>query len=186
MRNSKKERIIRILLSNSNLTGYQIAKKSECTPSWVYMFLKELRNKKIINNKNKLFELWSRIKKKTVYREYLIKEPLNILKKTELDYALTTYFAETITQSYLFPLRYDIYIRKEDLDKWHKILTDNGFYGKGNFRILIYDDFRFLEKRVIKFKNINLKIVTKPQLISDLMQEDGPAKEAAEMLIKNV
>ncbi len=186
MRNSKKERIIRILLSNQNLTRYQIAKKSECTPSWVYMFLKDLTNKKMINNKIKLFELWLKIKKKQRYREYLIKEPLNVLKDAKLDYALTTYFAETLIQSYLFPLRYDIYIKPEDLEKWHELLTKNGFYGQGNFRILIYDDFRFLDKTIIKFKGINLKLVSKPQLIADLMEEKGPAVEAAEMLMKNV
>ena len=184
MRNSKKERILRILLSNNNLTGYQIAKKSECTPSWVYMFLKEIKNK--INNKSKLFELWLKIKKKTNYREYLIKDPLKILKDTKLDYALTTYFAETLIQSYLFPLRYDIYINPKDLEKWHELLTKNGFYGQGNFRIWIYDDFKFLDKTIVKFKGINLKLVPKSQLIIDLMQEKGPAVESAEMLMKDV
>tara|TARA_Y100000310_G_scaffold305259_1_gene345206 strand:- start:494 stop:1033 length:540 start_codon:yes stop_codon:yes gene_type:complete len=179
MRNIKKERIIRILLSKKPLTKYRIAKMAECTPSWVYMFLKQIKNKN-------LYDLWLKIKKKPKYREYLIKEPLKILKETKLDYALTTYFAETITQSYLFPLRYDIYIKEEDLNKWHKVLTDNGFYGKGNFRTLIYDDFKFLEKQIINFKNIKLKVVTEPQLIVDLIQENGPAKEAAEMLMKNV
>lgn len=186
MRNSKKERIIRILLSNQTLTRYQIAKRSECTPSWVYMFLKELNNKRIANNKSKLFELWLKIKKKPIYREYLIKEPLELLKNTKMDYALTTYFAETLMQSYLFPLRYDIYIKREDLEKWHELLTKNGFYGQGNFRILIYDDFRFLDTIIMKFKGIPLRLVSKPQLIVDLMQEKGPAVEAAEMLMKNV
>ena len=186
MRNSKNERIIRILLSNQGLTRYQIAKKAECTPSWVYMFLKELKNKQIINNKKKLFELWLKIKKEPKYREYLIKEPVTILKNTKLDYAITTYFAESLIQSYLFPLRYDIYIEPKDLEKWHKLLTKNGFYGKGNFRILIYDDFKFLDKIIIKFKGISLKLVSKPQLIVDLMEENGPAREAAEMLMKNV
>jgi len=186
MRNSKKERILRILLNDKDLTRYKIAKKAGCTPSWVYMFLKELNKKKILNNKSKLIELWLKIKKKPKYREYLIKEPLDILKNTKLDYALTTYFAETLIQSYLFPLRYDIYIKPEDLEKWHKILTKNGFYGQGNFRILIYDDFKFLNKTTIKFKGINFKLVSKPQLIVDLMQEKGPAVEAAEMLMKNV
>jgi len=179
MRNSKKERIIRILLSKKARTKYKIAKEAECTPSWVYMFLKQVKDKN-------LYDLWLKIKKKPKYREYLIKEPLEILKETKFDYALTTYFAETIIQSYLFPLRYDIYIKEGDLEGWHKLLTDNGFYGKGNFRILIYDDFKFLEKQIINFKNIKLKLVTKPQLIVDLMQENGPAKEAAEMLMKNV
>ena len=43
-----------------------------------------------------------------------------------------------------------------------------------------------LDKTIIKFKGMNLKLVSKPQLIVDLMQEKGPAVEAAEMLIKNV
>ena len=182
MRNSKKERIIRILLTNKDLTRYKIAKKAECTPSWVYMFLKEIKGIK----KDKLFELWLKIKKKPKYRDYLIKEPLEILKNTKLDYALTTYFAESLIQSYLFPLRYDIYIDKKDLERWHKLLTKHGFYGKGNFRILIYDDFKFLDKIIFKFKNIKLKLVSKPQLIVDLMQENGPGREAAEILMKNV
>jgi len=182
MRNSKKERILRILLSNKDLTRYKIAKIAQCSPSWVYMFLNEIKDK----SKDKLFDLWLKIKRKPKYREYLIKDPIGILKNTKLDYALTTYFAESLHQSYLFPLRYDIYIDEKDLEKWHKILTENGFYGKGNFRILIYEDFKFLDKEIINFKGIKLKTVSKPQLIVDLLYENGPAREAGEMLMKNV
>jgi len=52
---------------------------------------------------------------KNKFRSYMVKEPLELLKKTKLDYALTTYQAETIVQRYLFPSRIDIYIREEDL-----------------------------------------------------------------------
>ena len=110
----------------------------------------------------------------------MVKGPLELLKKTKLGYALTTYQAENIVQHYLFPSRVDLYIKESDLDSWHSLMTKNGLYGKGNVRIIIADEHVMYGKRIIN----GLSIVSMPQLIVDLTNEGGPCKEAAEMLMK--
>ena len=110
----------------------------------------------------------------------MVKEPLKILKKTKLDYTLTTYQAENIVQHYLFPSRIDMYIKENDLDNWHSLMTKNGLYGKGNVKIIIADEHVMYAKRIIN----GISIVSVPQLIVDLAHEGGPCREAAEMLME--
>jgi len=189
MRGNKWERILRVLLNTKEaLSKNELSKRSECTRQWVIRFLRVLEKEKLVNrtkvtDKRKLLEFWINLsKKKNKFRSYMIKEPLELLKKSRLDYALTTYQAENIMQHYLFPSRIDIYIREPDLDRWHVLMTKNGLYGKGNVRIIIADPHTMYGKRNIK----GLSIVSLPQLIVDLTKEGGPCEEAAEMLIKNV
>ena len=136
-----------------------------------------------VTNVEKLIDYWKEIKKKPKQREYLIQEPIEIIKEANLDYAITTYYAENVLQRYIFPSRLDFYIKEGDLEKWHKLLTSKGaLYGKGNVRIIITDHHVMYKKRKIK----KLTIVNLPQLIIDLYKEGGPAEEAAEMLIKKL
>lgn len=188
MRGDKRERILRVLLNNEALSKNEISKQAECTRQWVILFLRELKKKKLITNttiteKKKLLEYWIKIAKKPrKTKEYMIKEPLELLKKSKLEYALTTYQAENIVQNYLFPSRVDIYVKEEELDNWHSLMTKNGLYGKGNVRVIVSDNHVMYKKRIIN----NLSIVSTPQLIVDLTKEGGPCKEAADMLMKNV
>jgi DNA-binding Lrp family transcriptional regulator len=189
MRGDKRERILRVLLnSNEPLSKNEISKRAECTRQWVILFLRELEKKKLIRDtepvsRRKLFEHWITISKKPRrFRSYMIKEPLQLLRESNLDYALTTYQAENLVQRYLFPSRTDIYIREADLGRWHKLVTRRGLYGKGNFRAMISDEHVMYGKRKIN----GLSIVSIPQLIVDLANEGGPCKEAAEMLMKRI
>ena len=152
------------------------------------LFLRELERKKLakgtkVINAKSLIKYWLNLHKKPKkIREYMVKEPIIFLKKVKLEYALTTYQAENLVQRYLFPTRTDIYIEENDLETWHKLLTKEGLYGRGNFRIIITDQhIRFGKRRVN-----GLFMVGIPQLIIDLFTEGGPAEEAAEMLIKKV
>ena len=181
----KRERIIRVLLNENNLTKYRVSKLAETSFSWTHEFLKQLEKKNLIKgtkviNKSKLIKYWETIHKKPEYKQYFIQKPLKLLKETKLKYALTTHQAENLTQKYLFPSRTDFYIKKEDINKWHKLLTKNGLYGKGNVRILITDEHIFYKSKTIK----GLKVVNFPQLILDLLVEGGPATEAGELLLK--
>ncbi len=186
MRGDKRERILRVLLNSSPSSKNELSKQAECSRQWIILFLKELEKKKLVRginptNRKKLFEYWISISKKPKrIRSYMVKEPLQILKKSKLDYALTTYQAENLVQHYLFPSRTDIYIKEADLSKWHKLITKNGLYGKGNFRIIIADEHVMYKKRKIN----GISMVSIPQLIVDLAKEGGPCKEASEMLIE--
>ena len=127
-----------------------------------------------------LFKYWLEIHKRPrKFREYMIKEPLKFLKKSKQEYALTTYQAENLVHRHLFPSRIDIYIKEEDLQKWHSLLIKEGLYGKGNFRIIPAEKHVSYGKRKIN----GFFVVSLPQLILDLFIEGGPAKEAAEMLL---
>ena len=108
----------------------------------------------------------------------MIKDPLKLLKKVKLEYTLTTYQAENLMQHHLFPSRTDIYIKEEDLPKWHSLLMKEGLYGKGNVRIIVAEEQIMYGKRKIN----GFSVISLPQLIIDLFTEGGPAAEAAEML----
>lgn len=189
MRGDKQEQILRVLLVSTDvLSKNELSKQAGCSRQWVILFLKELERKKFIRNtkiinKKKLLQYWISISKKPrKFRSYMIKEPLKLLKKTKLEYALTTYQAENIVQHYLFPSRIDLYIKKIDLEKWHKFLTKNGLYGKGNVKIISADKDVMYGKRIIN----KLSIVSIPQLIVDLIKEGGTCREAGEILLEKM
>jgi len=187
MRGEKKERILRVLLKkpDGSLSIYRIAKESLCSHVWVIKFLRTLEQKNFVEKTKVkdiqgLFYYWKEINTYPKYREYNIQDPISLLRKTKLKYALTTYYAENYTQKYLFPSRVDIYIKQQDFNEWHTQITKKGLVGKGNMRLLVEDEHVFYSN--IKKKGV--QIVSIPQLILDLLREEGVAVEAAHMLIK--
>lgn len=184
-----RERIIRVLLSDpdGSLTKYKIAKKAECSFPWTHEFLNKLEALRLIKGTSVtdfagLLNYWLQIKVKPEKREYMHKDPISLIQQAKLPYALTTYQAENLVQHYLFPSRTDLYIRKENTQEWHKMLTAEGLVGKGNVRLLITDAHVFYGS----FKRQNLRIVSIPQLIVDLLEEGGVCTEAAEKLLQKV
>jgi len=187
MRGVKKERILRVLLKqpDGSLSIYRIAKEANCTHVWVIKYLRTLEQKNLVEKTKvkdikELFYYWKEINKYPLYTEYNIQNPIELLKKTKLKFALTTYYAETYIQKYLFPSRVDIYIKKQDSEKWNDLLKEHGLVGKGNMRLLIEDEHVFYSN----IKKDGLRIVSKPQLILDLLREEGVAIEAAHMLME--
>jgi len=188
-RGTIRERIIRVLLvePNGSLTKYQLAKKAESSFPWAHEFLNKLEEQNFVKGTTVidftgLVNYWLQIKTKPEKKEYMHKNPISIIRKTRLDYALTTYQAENLVQQYLFPSRIDLYIKKEEAERWHHLLTNKGLVGKGNVRLLITDSHVFYGS----FKRQNLTVVSIPQLIVDLLEEGGVCTEAAEKLIQKV
>ena len=189
MRGDKRERILRVLLSEEKpLSKSNLSKKAECTRQWVILFLKQLEKKSLVKGTNvlsrkKLLYYWLGIERhKSKFKMYMVRDPLRALKNSNIDYALTTYQAENLVQHYLFPSRTDLYVKEEDMDEWHRIMTKNGLYGNGNVRIIPYDKHVLYGRRKIH----GLFIVSLPQMIIDLIREGGPCEEAAEMLLKKL
>ncbi|MEA2055535.1 MAG: hypothetical protein U9O49_01730 [Candidatus Thermoplasmatota archaeon] len=187
MRGVKKERILRVLLKqpDGSLSIYRIAKEANCTHVWVLKYLRTLEQKNLVERTKVkdikgLFYYWNEINKYPLYKEYNIQNPIETLKKTKLKFTLTTYYAEKYTQKYLFPSRVDIYIKKQDSEKWNTLLKKQGLVGKGNMRLLIEDEHVFYSN----IKKEGLRIVSTPQLILDLLREEGVAIEAAHMLME--
>ena len=186
VKGKKRERILRVLLTHSDGSLYQflVSKEAGCSQPWTHSFLKRLEKKNLIKENQildipELFNYWLEINEYPLYREYNIQNPLDLLKKTSLKYALTTYYAESLIQNYLFPSRVEIYIEEKEAIAWHKLLTENGLVGKGNFRLFLEDNHIFYHN--IKKEGIN--IVSIPQLILDLLREKGVAEEAGKMLM---
>ncbi len=187
MRGESKERIIKVLLTNKGkISKYRVSKEAGVSFSWTHEFLEKLENLKIImgtevKDAGGLIAFWSSFRKMPKYREYLIQNPMGAVKNAGWDYAATTYYAENLVQRFVFPSRLDIYIRKDEYEGWHKLLSKKGLYGKGNLRILLDESGLF---KAQKIKGVS--IVCLPQLIADLKREGGPCEEAAEMLLKRL
>jgi len=200
MKIDKRERILRVILNypEGSLSTYRIAKEAECSRSWTIDFLHKLEKMKLvkkignISESNRkmggtcvidvigLFNYWIKISHPYYVREYHVKNPIRCLEKTSLNYALTTYQAETLTQNYLFPSRIDLFVKEEDVEKWHNLFTKNGLIGKGNVKIIIEDEHVFYKCK----QKRGFKVVSIPQLIVDLLKEGGVAEEAAIMLMR--
>ncbi len=204
---TKTKKVIALLLDNEYKpkSKYELAKKANCTPSWVLMLTKTLEKKgllkglKVIKVKE-LFELFNKTKPKkqetrayTTYSIGGINELIKLLNKSKHEYALTTYTAENLVQKHLFNHRTDIYIKKEDLEEWHKEFTKIGTYGGGNVKLIVATHDELFNKKQINQKGSQITkkentpwIVNTPQLISDLYTEGGPAKEAGDMLLEKL
>jgi len=188
-RGTHRERIIRTLLvePNGTLTKYKLAKKAETSFPWTHEFLNKLQTQNLtkdtqVTNYTGLINYWLQIKTKPEKREYMHKNALDLIQTSKLPYALTTYQAENLVQHYLFPSRIDLYIKREDVAKWHEELTIDGLVGRGNLRLLIADEHVFYGA----VKRQNLTVVSIAQLIVDLLQEGGVCTEAAEKLINKM
>jgi hypothetical protein len=186
-RGTVRERIIRVLLNEpeGTLTKYRLAKNAEASFPWVHEFLRKLERQRLtrgtrVTDCSGLIKYWLSIKIKPQKKEYMHQDPINLIKQAHMQYALTTYQAENLVQHYLFPSRTDLYIKTEDTETWHRLITADGLLGKGNMRLLITDAHVFygsLERQ-------GLNIVSIPQLIADLFEEGGVCTEAAEKLLE--
>lgn len=185
----KRERILRLLLNkpDGTLTKYKIAKEAQSTRQWVIELLRKLEvdgfvSETRVTDYKGLVSFWRKVRIAPDRRDYMHKDFPALLKRTDLQYALTTYQAESLVQHYLFPSRIDLYIKEEELEKWHERITKEGLVGKGNVRLLLADEHAFHGS----FERRGLNVVSLPQLIVDLFDEGGVCTEAAEMLLEKV
>lgn len=170
---------------DGSLTKYRLAKLSECSREWVIEFLRKLEAQGFVEQTKvlgpeKLVKYWGQVRLEPEHWDYMLRDPLSLLRKTELRYALTTYQAENLFQHYLFPSRIDLYILEEDRMRWHDVIVvEGGLVGKGNFRLLLTDKHVFYGSSRLQ----ELMVVSLPQLVVDLFAEGGPCVEAAQLLL---
>lgn len=183
------ERIIRVLLNapDGALTGYRVAKLAGSSYQWTYQVLQGLNSKGLVKGTkvvdySGVINYWRSVRILPDKRDYMHREPIPLLKKAHMQYALTTYEAENLIQHYLFPSRTDFYVRKDEVGRWHTLLQEEGLVGQGNVRLLLADEHVFYAAR----EQEGLKIVSLPQLIVDLFEEGGVSAEAAERLLHKV
>lgn len=189
-RGRKRERVIRVLLNqpDGSLKKLHIAQLSGCSREWVIEFLHKseglgLTRNTRVTDYGGLIRYWHSIRIANEYRDYMLPNPLQSLRDAGLKYALTTYQAESLLQHYLFPSRTDAYVLIDDRGEWHRRIVDfGGLVGKGNLRLLFTDNYQFHDTIVLE----GYTIVSRPQLIVDLLAEGGPCTEAAQLLLEKV
>ncbi|MEI7639586.1 MAG: helix-turn-helix domain-containing protein [Syntrophus sp. (in: bacteria)] len=184
---NKVERIYRILLSRKrkNLTAYRIAKDAEVSWSWAYRVLSDLDREGLIvgttvKDPKEVFMKWVARKDNRRFREYHLQNPEEVLRNAGMDYVFTGYFAENLIGHYLFPRYREIYVKRQDANKWHEHLSENGYVGKGNFRMIIADEHVFFERDQIN----EWPVVSIQQLIVDLYRTGSECSEAADILLR--
>jgi len=187
-RGTKNDRIYRILLCDieGTLTRYRIAKLAQTQQIQVSLLLRDLEKSHLVSgtrvaDPKGLLTRWSRLNIKYQSQSYMLPTVMEALKKTDLEYGLTTYRAESMVNGYLFPSRTELYIRADEFDDWHALLVKEGaLVGGGNVRLRWYDDQVFYNS----FSVDGYRIVTIPQLIVDLLREGSSAVEAADLMME--
>jgi len=188
-RGFKKERLHRVLLNHPNgeLSRYELAQRADVSKGWAYEYFEQLESEGYIRDAtvqdpNGLYHHWleTRIEPNTVRVSF--QQPLNEIRAADLDFALTTYEAEQAHQGFLFSSSTDLYVKEDDIPMWLTIIEENGLIGGGNTEFRATDEHVFYNTHTVD----EVTTVSLPQVIVDLLDEDGPAAEAATRLIEEV
>lgn len=185
-RGFKKERLHRVLLNHPDgaRSRYEIAKHADVSSSWAYEYLDQLTEAELIEDTRvrdppALYQRWLETRITPNAIQVSLQQPLDRIREAGLEYALTTDEAEQLHQGFLFPSTTALYIREDDIDAWLDLVAEHGFVGGGNTELRATDDHVFYEAQTIDA----VPTVSVPQLIVDLLDEDGPAVEAADRLM---
>ncbi len=186
-RGFKKERLHRVLLNHAagESSRYVVANEADVSTSWAYDYLDQLEDDGLIEDTTvidptALYDRWleTRIAPNSV--RVSLQQPLETVREAGLDYALTTDEAEQVHQGFLFASTTALYVREEDIDDWLNVIEQKGFIGGGNTELRATDEHVFYNTQTVD----EVTTVSIPQLIVDLLDEDGPAVEAANRLLK--
>jgi hypothetical protein len=186
-RGFKKERLHRVLLNHATgeLSRYAVANEADVSTSWAYDYLDQLEHDGLVEDTTvldpaALYDRWveTRIEPNTV--RISLQQPLETVREAGLDYALTTDEAEQVHQGFLFASTTALYVREGDIDDWLTVIEQKGFVGGGNTELRATDEHVFYNTQTVD----EVTTVSIPQLIVDLLDEDGPAVEAANRLLK--
>lgn len=184
-----KDRIARVLLNSprGDLSKYRVAKLAGAGHPWTYKLLQRLEGEQLVEGTRVvdlegLVKWWRRWRLPFERRDYMVKKPLSLLSGSRMQHAATTYLAESMVQDYLFTSRIDVYVRSEDVARWHELIVEDGLVGGGNFRLLFGDDHVFYKS----FSVDGVGVASLPQIVADLYDAGGACVEAADMLVGKV
>ena len=185
-RGFKKERLHRLLLNHGDgeLTRYEIAKRANVSTSWAYEYLDQLEEEGLVSETTVLdpeaiYEHWVETRIKPNNARVSLQQPLDQIRDTGLEFALTTDQAEHIHQGFLFASTTAIYVRETDIEAWLDLVAEKGLIGGGNTELRATDEHVFYNAQTVD----GVTTVSIPQLIVDLLDVGGPAFEAGNRLI---
>jgi hypothetical protein len=186
-RGFKKERLHRVLLNHATgeLSRYAVANEADVSTSWAYDYLDQLEDDRFVEDTTvldpaALYDRWVKTRIEPNSVRVSLQQPLETIREAGLDYALTTDEAEQVHQGFLFASTTALYVREEDIDDWLNVIEQKGFVGGGNTELRATDEHVFYNTQTVD----EVTTVSVPQLIVDLLGEDGPAVEAANRLLK--
>lgn len=181
-RGFKKERLHRVLLNHAagDLTRYEVAKQADVSTSWAYDYLDRLADEGLVEETTvrdppALYDHWLETRIEPNVVRVSLQQPLDRIREAGRDYALTTAEAEQIHQGFLFASVTALYVREADIEAWLDLVAEKGFVGGGNTELRATDEHVFYNTQTVE----DVTTVSIPQLIVDLLAEDGPAVEAA-------
>ena len=184
-----KDRIARVVLNSprGDITKYRVAKQAGAGYPWTHKLLRRLEDAGLVEgtrvvDMKGLISWWRRWRLPFEHRDYMVKKPLSLLAGSGMQHAATTYLAERMVQEYLFTSRIDVYVRREDVARWHELIVEDGLVGGGNFRLLFGDDHVFYRSLSVE----GVSVVSLPQIAADLYDTGGACVEAADMLVEKV
>jgi hypothetical protein len=176
---------------------YALAKRTDVTFSWVHKVVKELEARKWVRVAHRIdvakptevFEWWAASRTLPERVGFHVRDPKAAsaaLRELGVPNALTTYYAENAYQGHLFPRRGDAYVRHADVPRAKEILLTqlDAQLGGTNFRLLAGDDHLLDETVTIGSPKTAVPYAPFPQVVADLIEEGGSAREAADMLIQ--
>jgi len=186
-RGFKKERLHRVLLNHpvGDLSRYELARRAQVSKGWAYEYFDQLASNGFVQDASVvdpegLYHHWleTRIEPNAVRVSF--QRPLAQIRAADFEYALTTYEAEQVHQGFLFSSSTDLYVREDDIPAWLDVIEDEGLIGGGNTEFRATDEHVFYNAQTVD----DVTTVSIPQLIVDLLDEGGPAAEAATRLIE--
>jgi len=186
-RGFKKERLHRVLCNHAagELSTYEVAKRADVSQSWGYDYLDQLQAADLVDDTavvapKALYEHWRDTRIQPNDLSVSLQQPRDQIQDTGLEYAFTTYEAENIHQGFLFVSETALYVNPDDIEQWLEVIEEQGLIGGGNTEFRVTDEHVFYNAQTID----GVRTVSIPQLIVDLLDEDGPAVEAAHRLIE--
>lgn len=187
--NLKNVRVIKRLLERPGGTWskYALAKAAGCSQPWVIEFLRGLERRGLVEgtkvvDRMALAKFGASIARGPLNTvECHHQHPVELLKTLGSGYAVTTTYAENELTHLLFRTRCDVYVTESAMKWLLERIRKEGLLGRGNLRLMIpYDPAVIAEASVIH----ELTIVSRGQLMLDLMKEGGVCVQAVEEMVK--
>ncbi|MDG6913081.1 MAG: hypothetical protein JRN35_08400 [Nitrososphaerota archaeon] len=187
--NIKNVRVIKRLLERpgGGWTKYGLAKAAGCTQPWVIEFLRGLEKRGLVDgtkvvDQMALAKLGASIARGPLNTvECHHQHPVELLKAMGSDYAVTNTYAENEVTHLLFRTRCDVYVTEPAMKWLLERIRKEGLLGRGNLRLMIpCDPAVITEASVIR----EVRIVSRGQLMLDLMKEGGVCVQAVEEMVK--
>jgi hypothetical protein len=174
----------------------QLAEGSEASFAWVHEIVTDLASRGWVDTHDgvevtdpvKVFEWWADNRTEPEAKTFHVPDPgrtaEEFLNEMGIDHAVTTYYAEDALQGHLYPRRLDTYVREDELARAQEAVVElGGSLGGTNFRLLTGDD-SVIDEAVVGPGSREILYAPLPQVIVDLINEGGSAREAADLLIE--